>query len=52
MATTQAQQPSVIELIEQQDFAKAIKLCNTKIHKGVNSNYFKTLKGYCLMKTK
>ncbi|CAI2368685.1 unnamed protein product [Moneuplotes crassus] len=45
-------QPNVIELVEGGELNKALKLCNTKIHKGINSNLFKTMKGYCLVKMK
>ena len=37
---------SVIEAIDQQDYNKALKICNTNIHKGNDANYFKTMKGF------
>ena len=43
---------SVIEAIDQQDYNKALKICNTNIHKGNDANYFKTMKGFWLMKLK
>ena len=44
--------PTVNELVDVGEYSKALKLCNTKIHKGVNSNFFKTMKGFCLIKMK
>ena len=45
-------QPTVVDLVESEEYSKALKICNTKIHKGINSNLFKTMKGYCLIKMK
>ena len=47
----QAQNANILDMIEAGDYQKAIKQCNTKIHKNQNINFFKTLKAYCLVRT-